>query len=100
MKKALIIVLAAAILLGFTACSQEEFSSMLEGMSHNIYGIKADVRVSYKAASEVESSVSTNSEGEYEIDLIKAISLIDYVSEIKGYSTFCVGRCKWNGKED
>ncbi len=83
MKKALIIIMAAAILLGFMACSQDEFASLLGRMGNNIYGIKADVRVSYKAASEVESSVSTNSDGDYEIDLDRAISLIDYVSEIK-----------------
>ncbi len=83
MKTALIILLAAAILLGLTACSQDKFVSVMECMGNNIYGIKADVRVSYKAASEVESSVSTDSEGEYVIDLEKAISLVDYVSDIQ-----------------
>jgi len=83
MKKALIIFLAAAIILGLTACSQEELVSLMGKMKYNIYGINPDVRISYEAASKVESAVTTDSDGNYVIDLDQAMALIDYIDQIK-----------------
>ncbi|MBQ3697700.1 MAG: hypothetical protein II883_07240 [Spirochaetales bacterium] len=74
------------MLLGITACSQEFYSGLGSGMgamSHNIYGIKPDVRKAEASAAYVSGAIVRDKDGNITIDLNQAAKIIDTMADIR-----------------
>ncbi|MBR6235415.1 MAG: hypothetical protein IKR01_06170 [Spirochaetales bacterium] len=74
------------MLLGITACSQEFYSGLGSGMgamSHNIYGIKPDVRKAEASAAYVSGAIVRDKDGNITIDLNHAAKIIDTMADIR-----------------
>lgn len=86
MRKIAFLFIIVVLLLGITACSQEFYSGLGSGMgamSHNIYGIKPDVRKAEASAAYVSGAIVRDKDGNITIDLDKAASIIDTMDNIK-----------------
>ena len=86
MRKIAFLFIIVVLLLGITACSQEFYSGLGSGMgamSHNIYGIKPDVRKAEASAAYVSGAIVRDKDGNITIDLDHAALIIDTIADIK-----------------
>ncbi|MBP5161787.1 MAG: hypothetical protein ILP16_02265 [Spirochaetales bacterium] len=86
MRKITFLFIIVVLLLGITACSQEFYSGLGSGMgamSHNIYGIKPDVRKAQASADYVSGAIVRDKDGNITIDLDHAALIIDTIADIK-----------------
>ena len=88
MKKFLLGLFVAAMVIGLTACSPEVSSKLgnaMGKMGNNIYGIKANMVQVDKATETVDNSVTTNESGDVTaVDLATAAQVMNSISSIKG----------------
>lgn len=86
MRKIAFLFIIVVLLLGITACSQEFYSGLGSGMgamSHNIYGIKPDVRKAEASAAYVSGAIVRDKDGNITIDLNQAAKIIDTMADIR-----------------
>ena len=86
MRKSAFLFIILVLLLGITACSQEFYSGLGSGMgamSHNIYGIKPDVRKAEASAAYVAGAIVRDKDGNITIDLNQAAKIIDTMADIR-----------------
>lgn len=86
MRKITVIIIALVTLLGITSCSQDVYSglgSAMGAMSHNIYGIKPDVRKAEASAAYVSGAIVRDKDGNITIDLNQAAKIIDTMADIR-----------------
>ncbi len=86
MRKIAFLFIIIVLLLGITACSQEFYSGLGSGMgamSHNIYGIKPDVRKAEASAAYVSGAIVRDEYGNISIDLNHAATIIDSIADIR-----------------
>ena len=86
MRKIAFLFIIVVLLLGITACSQEFYSGLGSGMgamSHNIYGIKPDVRKAEASAAYVSGAIVRDEYGNITIDLDQAAKIIDTMADIR-----------------
>ncbi len=86
MRKIAFLFIIVVLLLGITACSQEFYSGLGSGMgamSHNIYGIKPDVRKAEASAAYVAGAIVRDKDGNITIDLNHAAKIIDTMADIR-----------------
>ena len=88
MKKFLLGLLVAAMVIGLTACSPEvssKLGSTMGKMGNNIYGIKANMVQVEKATETVDNSVTKDESGNVTaVDLTTAAQVMNSISSIKG----------------
>lgn len=80
MKRVLVILAALVVLFCLASCS-DGLAGLMEKMSHNIYGIKADVSDASEAADKVDAT--KNEDGTVSIDYSSAASIIDSIQSLK-----------------
>lgn len=80
MKRVLVILAALVVLFCLASCS-DGLAGLMEKMSHNIYGIKADVSDASEAADKV--GATKNEDGTVSIDYSSAASIIDSIQSLK-----------------
>lgn len=86
MRKIAFLFIIVVLLLGITACSQEFYSGLGSGMgamSHNIYGIKPDVRKAEASADYISGAIVKDKDGNITIDLDHAAMIIDTMADIR-----------------